>query len=516
MAEQVVSPSERSSRRRAAPCRMSSHRERRAGVGLRSERGPVLTVADAVHRAGRARRHDHRHRGAVDRRRPRRLHRSSRGCSRSTCWPRRSRCRSTASSPTCSAASRSCCSASALFLLGSVLCGVAWSMPALIAFRAVQGLGAGAIQPMTHDDRRRHLHRRRAGQGRRATSPACGPSSSVVGPTLGGVFSEYLCWRWIFFVNIPLCLLAACIARSATSRRQVERTPHRIDYARRRAAHRRLHPADPRRCSRAATPGPGPRRRARRARRPARSRWSRSCWWSAGPPEPVLPLLGVPPPAARRQRTWSRSASARSSSGLTSYVPTYAQGVLGTGPLVAGFALATLTIGWPIAAPQSGRLYLRIGLPRHRADRRRRRRRRHAPALLLGGHVSVLAVAARLLRRRRRPGPDREPDADRRAVERRLGRARRGDRRPTCSAGRSAARSGWPCSARSPTPPWAGAERSPAAGSPTATHDVFVAGTVLSVVLLIAVSLMPKQPPPPRDSAPRAEPAAEAPTAADS
>jgi MFS family permease len=47
--------------------------------------------------------------------------------------------------------------------------------------------------------------------------------------------------------------------------------------------------------------------------------------------------------------------------GLTSYVPTYVQEVLGTGPLVAGFALATLLLGWPIAASQSGRVYLRIG-----------------------------------------------------------------------------------------------------------------------------------------------------------
>jgi MFS family permease len=44
-----------------------------------------------------------------------------------------------------------------------------------------------------------------------------------------------------------------------------------------------------------------------------------------------------------------------------SYVPTYVQGVLGTGALVAGFAVAAMTIGWPIAAALSGRLYLRIG-----------------------------------------------------------------------------------------------------------------------------------------------------------
>ena len=47
--------------------------------------------------------------------------------------------------------------------------------------------------------------------------------------------------------------------------------------------------------------------------------------------------------------------------GLTSYVPLFAQGVLGTGAIVAGFALAAMTIGWPIAAATSGRIYLRFG-----------------------------------------------------------------------------------------------------------------------------------------------------------
>jgi MFS family permease len=47
--------------------------------------------------------------------------------------------------------------------------------------------------------------------------------------------------------------------------------------------------------------------------------------------------------------------------GLASYVPTYVQGVLGTGALVAGLAVASMTLGWPIAASLSGRLYLRVG-----------------------------------------------------------------------------------------------------------------------------------------------------------
>src|SRR5690606_13576889 len=47
--------------------------------------------------------------------------------------------------------------------------------------------------------------------------------------------------------------------------------------------------------------------------------------------------------------------------GLTSYVPTFAQGVLGTGALVAGLTVGALTLGWPLAASQAGRVYLRLG-----------------------------------------------------------------------------------------------------------------------------------------------------------
>ena len=115
-----------------------------------------------------------------------------------------------------------------LFLLGSVLCGVAWSMPALIAFRALQGLGAGAVQPMTITIAGDiyTVAERATAQGYIASVWAV---SSVVGPTLGGLFAQFGLWRWIFFVNVPLCLLAGVlIARNL--RETVERREHRIDY----------------------------------------------------------------------------------------------------------------------------------------------------------------------------------------------------------------------------------------------------------------------------------------------
>ena len=116
----------------------------------------------------------------------------------------------------------------ALFLLGSVLCGFAWSMPALIVFRAVQGLGAGAVQPIaiTIAGDIYTVAERATAQGYIASVWAI---SSVVGPTLGGIFSQLGIWRWIFFVNVPLCLLAgALIARNFTE--SVERQRHQIDY----------------------------------------------------------------------------------------------------------------------------------------------------------------------------------------------------------------------------------------------------------------------------------------------
>ncbi|MGW0633861.1 MFS transporter, partial [Streptomyces sp. NPDC002758] len=102
----------------------------------------------------------------------------------------------------------------AVFLLGSVLCGVAWSMPLLIVARGVQGIGAGAVQPisMTMVGDLYTVEERARVQGYVASVWGV---ASVIGPTLGGLFSEYLSWRLIFFVNLPLGAVAAwMLARS--------------------------------------------------------------------------------------------------------------------------------------------------------------------------------------------------------------------------------------------------------------------------------------------------------------
>jgi multidrug resistance protein len=115
-----------------------------------------------------------------------------------------------------------------LFLVSSILCGVAWSILPLIVFRVLQGLGAGAIMPTTITiiGDLYSVRERAKVQGYVASVWGI---ASVVGPTLGGVFSEWVSWRWIFFVNIPICLLAGgAILRRFHER--VERRRPAVDY----------------------------------------------------------------------------------------------------------------------------------------------------------------------------------------------------------------------------------------------------------------------------------------------
>ena len=109
-----------------------------------------------------------------------------------------------------------------VFLLGSVLCGLAWNMPVLIAFRAFQGLGAGAVQPtsITIVGDIYTLPERAKVQGYLASVWAI---ASVIGPTLGGLFSQLGMWRGVFLINIPLCMVAGLYAHPLVPRRR--RTP---------------------------------------------------------------------------------------------------------------------------------------------------------------------------------------------------------------------------------------------------------------------------------------------------
>src|SRR3954454_25256478 len=115
-----------------------------------------------------------------------------------------------------------------VFLLGSVLCGAAWNMLSLIAFRGVQGIGAGAIIPMTTTIVGDIYTLEERGRIQGYLSSVWG-IASVVGPALGGVFAQYLSWRYIFYLNIPIGVVAVVMLQ-ANLRENVVRRRHRIDY----------------------------------------------------------------------------------------------------------------------------------------------------------------------------------------------------------------------------------------------------------------------------------------------
>ncbi len=261
-----------------------------------------------------------------------------------------------------------------VFLLGSVLAAAAWSMPSLIAFRAIQGIGAGAVLPMsiTMVGDMYTLEERARVQGYMASVWAI---AAVVGPTLGGVFAQLDLWRGIFLINIPLCLAAAWMIWTRF-KEKVDRRVHRIDYA-------------------------GATLFTVALSLLILGVLQGQAWgWTSGPTlgvlgagaallvvfalverraaEPVLPfaLLGRRLLLSTNLLGFFVGAGLI---GLTEFVPTFLSVTTGAAPIIAGLALGALTIGWPIAATLAGRAYLRFGF---------------RSTAVFGGSVLVLGTAA--------------------------------------------------------------------------------------------------------------------------
>ncbi|MET7338321.1 MDR family MFS transporter [Nonomuraea sp. NPDC005650] len=116
-----------------------------------------------------------------------------------------------------------------LFLAGSVLCGVAWSLPVLVAARVAQGAAGGMIFPVMQTVLAQVAGERRAGRAM-AILAVPGQLAPIAGPTLGGVLVATLGWRWIFFVNLPICLVAL-VAGHRGLPRGVRDAGRRLDVA---------------------------------------------------------------------------------------------------------------------------------------------------------------------------------------------------------------------------------------------------------------------------------------------
>jgi EmrB/QacA subfamily drug resistance transporter len=100
------------------------------------------------------------------------------------------------------------------FLIGSVLCGLATSMGALVAARALQGIGGGALMVTAMAVIGEVIPLRERGRYQGALGAVFGVTT-VIGPLLGGFFTDHLTWRWAFWVNIPVALVVLAIATVA-------------------------------------------------------------------------------------------------------------------------------------------------------------------------------------------------------------------------------------------------------------------------------------------------------------
>ncbi|MEU9593458.1 MFS transporter [Streptomyces sp. NPDC048219] len=253
----------------------------------------------------------------------------------------------------------------ALFLLGSLLCALAWNMAALIAFRVVQGLGGGALQGtvQTLAADLYPLKERPRIQARLSTVWAV---SAIAGPGLGGVLAAYADWRWIFLVNLPIGALALwlIVRHLHEPRREASGARPRVDWAGALAVFA---------CGGVLLT----------ALVQGGVAWP---WLSA----PSLALFGtglallavvvvverraadpIIPGWVWRRRTIAAVNLALGALGLlmvapTVFLPTYAQSVLGLAPVAAGFVLSVWTLTWPVSAALSQHVYRRIGF-RHTA-----------------------------------------------------------------------------------------------------------------------------------------------------
>lgn len=265
----------------------------------------------------------------------------------------------------------------ALFLAGASLCGLAGSMNQLILFRAVQGIGAGAIQPvaLTIVGDLFDVHQRARVQGLLA---AMWGFAGLVGPVLGGFIVQYLSWRWIFYINIPPGLACAAVLLVAY-REKVERKEHRLDFAGAvllsLAVVLALLAARSRHEAAAFVPA-------------AAVCLALFLWTERGAPEPLLPL-DIFGQRVIAVATGSGVLVGAAMISVVTYVPLYVQSVLGGSPMEAGSVVAPISVGWPIMSTLSGWLLPRTGYRRP-----------------ICGGLGVAAGAAFLLALSLRPGVD--------------------------------------------------------------------------------------------------------------
>jgi EmrB/QacA subfamily drug resistance transporter len=263
----------------------------------------------------------------------------------------------------------------ALFVLGSLLCGAAQSMTQLVIFRAMQGLGAGAVQPVSLTIVGDLFDVRQRARMQGLFGSVWG-FAGIAGPLLGGAIVDGIGWRWVFWLNVPVAALCAGVLVTSYHER-VERHEHRLDLAGAALLAATVVSA----LLAAQSPSAGA------VTIPAAAiGLGLFLFVERRAKEPLLPL------DLFRQRVMAVTSGTGALVGaammaMVTFVPLWVQSVLGATPTWAGASIAPLAIGWPITSTLSGRILPAIGYRR-----------------LISGGLAVVALSGIALAALLRPG----------------------------------------------------------------------------------------------------------------
>lgn len=239
-----------------------------------------------------------------------------------------------------------------IFLVGSMLCGQSQTMEQLIAFRLLQGLGAGGVLPINQTILGDVYPLEERARITGVFSTIWGVSG-LLGPAIGGFLTEHVSWRWVFYVNFPLCILSMLLLWRFFHER-LQRRRHSIDVL---GAITLSGAVALLLVGLQSTDNPT---RQVVLYGLAVLLVPIFVWQERRAREPLMPLwlfgrraIGV--------STLGGLLMGFALFGHSTFIPPYVQGVMGATPTIAGFVLAGSSLGWPVASTIGGRLLLRMG-----------------------------------------------------------------------------------------------------------------------------------------------------------
>lgn len=246
---------------------------------------------------------------------------------------------------------------SLIFLASSAAAAAAWNMHSLIVFRGLQGLGAGAMMA-TINTLAGDLYTIRERARIQGFLSSVWGIAAIAGPMLGGTFTEYASWRWIFLVNVPIGAVAI-ILLMVFLQEKIERKQHNVDYlgsAAILAAVSTLILG----LLEGGQAWPWLSKSSLAVFVLAALLIAVAVWTQRRAAEPIMPGW------LWRHRSLAGANLSMIGMGFivmgpVAYLPTFAQSVYGLNAIAAGLVLAAMSLSWPTASALSGRLYLRIG-----------------------------------------------------------------------------------------------------------------------------------------------------------